>query len=49
MVGLKVEGTDSGLYKITQEGVISKFRNKAGPLLNKKKLSVGVLESYLAI
>ena len=49
MVGLKIEGTDSGIYKIKQDGTITKFRNKAGPLLQKKKISIGVLESYLAV
>ena len=47
MLGVKAEGTESGVYKISLEGEIEKFKYKTGPLVESKKMSVGIYETYL--
>lgn len=49
MLGVKAEGSDSSVFKISLDGQLSKFKYRTGPLVVGKKLSLGIFENYLAV
>lgn len=49
LLAIKAEGTETGIFKIHPNGDIEKFKYKTGPLVEAKKLSVGIFETYASV